>query len=242
MNAENPPHTPHTKEVQIEVAGHKFVADVSGALWWPEHSTLLVADLHLEKGSSFARRGTFLPPYDSRTTLRRLADTMHRRAPSRIILLGDSFHDLDAMHRLPSAERSTLQKLQASCEWLWITGNHDPQIADRLGGKIVTEQIEHGLTLRHEPGPIHTTSEIAGHLHPAARFNRHGRSIRRRCFIATRERLILPAFGAYTGGLNICDPAFSHVFQELGSPEGPCVWMLGENGVYGVVTSELRGD
>ncbi len=229
-------------DVYFNVAEQTFVADVSGALWWPETETLIVADLHLEKGSAYARRGAFLPPYDSRTTLRRLEATMQRRAPKRMILLGDSFHDLDAMHRLPKAEREHVCRLQAQCAWIWITGNHDPAISERLGGDVCEDYAEAGLTLRHEPGPLETTGEIAGHLHPAARIVRHGRSLRRKCFIANDTRVVIPAFGAYTGGLNVCDEAFTKIFLTPGTQNGPRVWMVGENGVYSVAAKDLRGD
>jgi len=218
-----------------------LVADSSGALWWPELETLVVADLHLEKGASYARRGAFLPPYDSRATLRRLADVMARLQPARMVLLGDSFHDVEVMRHLPEEERAMLVRLQENCVWIWVTGNHDPQICDRLGGEVRTEFVLGDLTFRHEPGPVDVVGEVAGHLHPAARIVRHGRSLRRRCLVGNGDRIVLPAFGAYTGGLNVRDTAFDAVFCKRRAPLS-MVWMLGQNDVFGIEARELKGD
>ncbi|MDP3258021.1 MAG: ligase-associated DNA damage response endonuclease PdeM [Bosea sp. (in: a-proteobacteria)] len=184
------------------------VPDRSGALWLPEERTLVVADLHLEKGSSYARRGVFLPPYDSAATLASLAAAVTRHAPARIIALGDSFHDRDAGERFGGAERATLAALQAGRDWIWVTGNHDPQIGGGLGGEVVASLSLAGVTLRHEPDAAEAGFEIAGHLHPAAKLRLRGRALRRRCFALSARRCVLPAMGAYAGGLNLRDEAF----------------------------------
>ncbi len=184
------------------------VPDLSGALWLPDERTLVVADLHLEKGSSYARRGVFLPPYDSAATLAALAAAIARHAPARVIALGDSFHDREAEIRLGAANRATLKQLQAGRNWLWVTGNHDPQISAAMGGDSAATFDLRGVTLRHEPDARETGFEIAGHLHPAAKVRMRGRALRRRCFALSPRRCVMPAMGAYAGGLNLRDAAF----------------------------------
>ncbi|MEL6287534.1 MAG: ligase-associated DNA damage response endonuclease PdeM [Pseudomonadota bacterium] len=223
----------------VPVGDAVFVADRSGALWWPDADTLIVADLHLEKGSSFARRGAFLPPYDSRTTLRLLGDAIDRYAPRAVWLLGDSFHDREGMAALGAEERRTLGSLQRGRTWVWVTGNHDPEIAPWLGGEIVGGFEKAGICFRHEPTGS-GAPEIAGHLHPVAKLIRHGRGLRRRCFVTDGCQLVLPAFGAFTGGLNICDPTFLALFGSETPAVG--VWMLGQDAVYPVSARDLRGD
>lgn len=184
------------------------VPDLSGALWLPHERTLVVADLHLEKGSAYAARGIFLPPYDSQTTLAVLAAAIARLAPRRVIALGDSFHDRDAEIRISAANRATLTALQAGRDWLWVTGNHDPQISRAMGGDTAASIDLQGVTLRHEPDARETGFEIAGHLHPAAKVRMRGRALRRRCFALSSRRCVMPAMGAYAGGLNLRDAAF----------------------------------
>lgn len=222
----------------IAICGKVFEADLSGALYWPAEEALIVADLHLEKGSAFAARGQMLPPYDTRETLHRLAEAVDRTGASAIIALGDSFHDAGAGSRLAEEDRETIRIMQGACEWIWITGNHDPEIAPDLGGHVFPEVTLEGITLRHEPAPGGVTHEIAGHLHPAARLSLHGYSIRRPCFVGNGRRLVMPAFGTYSGGLNILDPAFDSLFGN----DGMAVWMLGQEGLYPVATRLLKED
>jgi hypothetical protein len=196
----------------IEVAGEPALLDMSGALYLPAHETLLVADLHFEKGSSFAaRRGVMLPPYDTRETLDALKDVVARLDPRRVVALGDSFHDVGGPDRLGDEERATLQEVQAGREWVWVTGNHDRTLPETIGGTVVAEMTLGALMLRHEPVPG-ATAEVAGHLHPVGKVVMRGRGVRRRCFLTDGSRLIMPAFGAYAGGLNACDPAFKPLF------------------------------
>ncbi|MCX5580324.1 ligase-associated DNA damage response endonuclease PdeM [Kaistia terrae] len=208
----------------LSVASVRLIPLVEGALWWPDESTLVVADLHLEKGSSFARRGQMLPPYDTIATLKRLAAVMTLLAPARVIALGDSFHDRNGGDRLNGADRATLRAMTASAEWIWIAGNHDPDPPRELGGWATSELSIGPLTFRHEPRPGDQPGEIAGHLHPAARLVGRGRSIRRRCFAGDGKRLILPAFGALAGGLNVLDMAFRPLFDGRAFH----AWMLGD--------------
>jgi DNA ligase-associated metallophosphoesterase len=220
------------------LCGTALVADSSGAIYWPAQATLLVADLHLEKGSAYAARGTMLPPYDTRQTLLRLAEAIDRYEPQRVIALGDSFQDADAAERMTAQDLEALHLLQEGRDWVWIAGNHDARIAAKLGGRVVAELRVAGLTLRHQPAPGSVTHEIAGHMHPAARLSRYGYSIRRPCFVGNGRRIVMPAFGAFTGGLNVLDEAFEPLFGN----GGIAVWMLGHEGLYPVAPRLLSQD
>ena len=221
---------------QIALGGVALTADYSGVLIIDDEQTLVVADLHLEKGTARARHRAFLPPYDTRTTLARLGQAISRLRPKCVIALGDSFHDLGGAARLNADDRSTLHSLQRGRAWLWISGNHDPVLPDELGGDRSAAHASSALTLRHEPTPA-GRHEIAGHLHPCARVARGGHVQRRSCFIASAERLLLPAFGAYTGGLNVLDPTIAQLFRTE-----PATAVLGRSGVYPVAAKQLRGD
>ncbi len=220
------------------VNGAPLIADISGVVLEPETQTLLVADLHFEKGSAFAARGQLLPPYDTRETLRRLSSAIMRLEAKRVFALGDSFHDLGADGRMHDSDASTLATLVSSVEdWLWIEGNHDPEPPARFGGRTAAQATLGPLTLRHEPVEGPAPGEVAGHLHPCARISVRGRGLRRRCFATDGSRLVLPAFGAFTGGLNVCDPAWRGVFATR-----PTAWMLGDGGVFPISGPRLRGD
>lgn len=223
---------------QINVCGKAFTADPSGALHWPQEDTLVVADLHLEKGSAAAMRGSMLPPYDTRATLDRLHVVIDRLDPARVIALGDSFHDIGAPDRLAEEDLDRLNVLQENREWYWITGNHDPEIPKNLNGRVCPAVTLDGIRFRHEPVEDLAGHEIAGHLHPAARLVRRGAAVRRKCFVSNGDRLVLPAFGAYTGGLNVLDDAFAPLF---GTGEF-LVWMLGRDGVFPVSRRQLLDD
>ncbi|MDB5654469.1 MAG: pdeM [Tardiphaga sp.] len=198
----------------VHIAGVTLHADLSGALYWEEQRLLVVSDLHLEKGSSYATRGVLLPPYDTIATLGRLGAVIARHDPRTVIALGDSFHDRSAHDRLSPSNRDLLGTLQLRRDWIWIAGNHDPELSSDLGGTIAAEVAIGPISFRHEP--TGAAGEIAGHLHPKARVASRGRSVERRCFASDGMRAIMPAFGAYTGGLNIRDAAFAKIFQTLG--------------------------
>lgn len=210
----------------LRVAGVPVAAQPCGALWLAHSGTLIVSDLHLEKGSSYARSGQLLPPYDTRATLTKLAATMARLKPKRVVSLGDSFHDLGGPQRMEAADRAALRALVEATAWVWIEGNHDPEIPAALGGVARDELIADGLTLRHEPVIGASTGEVAGHLHPCAIVAGQGRAVRARCFATDGMRLVMPAYGAYTGGLNIRDAAFEAIF-----PNGALALMIGRERV-----------
>jgi DNA ligase-associated metallophosphoesterase len=194
----------------VAISNTTFIADPAGALYWPEQHLLCVADLHLEKGSSFARRGVLLPPYDTVATLRNFEMLIARYAPRLVVALGDSFHDGSAAARVSADNRNMLTALQRGRDWLWIAGNHDPDPAPAVGGSFAPALALGGLVFRHVPSG--EAGEIAGHLHPCARINWRGHAIVRRCFAADAVHMVMPAFGAYTGGLNIRDRAFANIF------------------------------
>ncbi len=226
------------RDQPVSLCGKAFRAHMTGALYWPSEKALIVSDLHLEKGSHFAARGQMLPPYDTRETLRRLAEVIDYYDAATIVALGDSLHDAAAAERIDAADLETLRILQEDREWIWVTGNHDPEIATALGGHVLDSLTVEGIALRHEPTTGAITHEIAGHFHPAARLVLHGTALRRPCFVSNGLRLIMPAFGAFTGGLNILDIAFEPLFGH----DGMAVWMLGQEGLYPVATRLLRDD
>lgn len=199
----------------LSVNGASLLCDPEGVLFWPERETLVVSDLHLEKGSAFAVRGQFLPPYDTAATLARLDTTLRRLRPRRVICLGDSFHDPDAPARLSDGDGATIRALTAAHDWIWICGNHDPAPPEAWGGRAEQEVVLGGLRFRHEPSDRGTgTGEICGHFHPKATVMTRAKRISGRCFVTDGRRLILPAFGAYTGGLNVLDPAIAGLFKK----------------------------
>jgi DNA ligase-associated metallophosphoesterase len=208
----------------------------SGALWLEGERTLVCADLHLEKGSAYAARGQLLPPYDTRETLRRLAADAALLNPARIVLLGDTLHDIEAHGRIGDSDAESLGQLAHGRTLLWVVGNHDPEGPGGLPGETAEELEVLGLVLRHEPRGGEQPGEVAGHLHPCARVVGQSRSVRRRCFVTDGERLVLPAYGAYAGGLSIRDEAFAGLFARP-----PLVGAIGSARVHAVAFARVRG-
>jgi DNA ligase-associated metallophosphoesterase len=219
----------------IGVMGVVLEAMPEGVLWWEDEKLLIVADLHLEKGSSFARRGQLLPPYDTGETLARLFPAIERLRPATVVALGDSFHDDGGAGRMSSQDRAALALLQRGRNWIWIAGNHDAAAPAGLAGDHMNSLTVGRLTFRHEPSAMPVAGEIAGHLHPAACVAGRGRTVRRRCFVGDGERLVLPAFGAYAGGLNVLDRAFASLFNRSFR-----AFVLGKDRVYAVLQAGLR--
>lgn len=199
--------------VPFSFGGHELLALPQGALFWPARRALLVADLHLEKASWFARFGQLLPPYDSLATLSGLEAVVAATGAAEVWCLGDSFHDSRGCERLPAQAQAILRGLTAATRWTWITGNHDAQLPDHCGGAIVSEALVDGLVLRHEADRCETRPELSGHFHPKLRLKVRGKAVARRCFVATASKLILPAFGSLTGGL---DPDHPEIVRAVG--------------------------
>jgi DNA ligase-associated metallophosphoesterase len=222
----------------LQVAGVALMADCAGALYWPEEGALIVADLHFEKGSSFAAHHVFLPPYDTAATLAELGRLIERYAPRAVIALGDSFHDDGGPARLALADRAALTALQRGRDWFWIAGNHDPDPKHGVGGCSAAALAVGALTFRHEPMEDAPEGEIAGHLHPVARVSRFGRTVSRRCFVSDGRRAVVPAFGAFTGGLNIRHHLFADLFGTLAFT----AHMLGDSRLYAIPASRCLPD
>lgn len=205
--------------VPFVFAGHALHPLAEGALWWPAARAVLVADLHLEKASHFARQGAMLPPYDSEETLARIESVVSQTGAARLFCLGDSFHDCGGPARLGDAACARLTRLIAALDWTWITGNHDPGVG-AVGGRVVVEARIDGITLRHEADRTDRAPEISGHWHPKLAVTARGRRVSRRCFVATPSKIVLPAFGALTGGLDAHHPA---LLAAVGRPAAALV-------------------
>ena len=232
----NPEPEPPPVHAMIRLLDHELWPLAEGALWWPTRKTLIVSDLHLEKGSAFARSGQHLPPYDTRTTLKLLQTLMQRYKPETVISLGDSFHDVNAYTRLSAEDIADIRSLTSQTDWVWVEGNHDPIPPADLGGRGLFELQLGRLTFRHEP--TGGRGEVAGHLHPCARLaGRGGKLVRRRCFVTDGNSLVLPAMGAFTGGLNVLDPAYKSL-----SRKSMQVFMTGQSRVFAVPMTHLIAD
>jgi uncharacterized protein len=218
-----------------DFGGASFTPLISGGLWWPAQSALLVADLHLEKASFFASHGQMLPPYDSRATFDRLSEDMAQLRPARVYCLGDSFHDPGSFARLHEESRLALRRLTRAVEWHWIVGNHDPAIADDLGGSSSEVQQVEAFILRHEAKVGEGGFELSGHYHPKLRLQQRGRLLARRCFVRGARKLILPSYGAFTGGLDVTDPAFAALDD---GPQDALV--VGKQGLMRFAIGQLR--
>lgn len=218
-----------SETVRISLGGLELIPDLSGALYVPDFGTLLVADLHLEKASNIARRGLHLPPYDTRASLTQLSRALDACGARRVIFVGDSFHDDEAVARIDAADLAALQAMTARIDTIWITGNHDPNPPAEAGGRIVSEVNLGPLLLRHEPTiAAEGRFEVAGHLHPAASVSQRGRRIRCKCFIGNERQLVMPAFGSFTGSLGVSADPFRQIFGAADFH----VWMLGTRQVY----------
>ena len=219
----------------LHLAGERLMLDPSGVLVWPARHLLLVSDLHLEKGSAFARRGMLVPPLDTRLTLDRLLAQVRAWQPRTVIALGDSFHDSAGSARLPAADAARIAALAASVDLVWVLGNHDPLPPAGLGGRAVADYADGPLTFRHRaiPGAV---GEVSGHYHPKALVPARGAAVSRPCFVADARRLVMPAFGTYTGGLDVGDPAIAGLF-----PRGGRAFLLGRDRLYSFALSGLGG-
>ncbi|MET3601371.1 ligase-associated DNA damage response endonuclease PdeM [Martelella mangrovi] len=217
-------------------AGHAVMFDCSGAAFFPGLSLLVVSDLHLERGAAHARRGFFLPPYDTGRTLSALSAVIARYRPACVVSLGDNFHDRTGAREMARDHRESLSALAESCDWVWINGNHDPDGVAGLPGRVFDEWRFEGLNFRHEPAQT-GAAEICGHLHPSATLRRPGKSVRRPCFARDENRLMLPAFATTRGGLDLRHAAFRGLFDR----NALTVHMLGPERVYALPFAALSG-
>ena len=221
--------------MHLELHGQTLELDPAGAVFWPRYAMLVVADLHLEKGGAMARRGSLLPPYDSHATLARLEALVARLRPDTVVSLGDGFHDRRGGSELSPALFDRPSALTRERRWVWVAGNHDPVVPLALGGATVPELAVGGLVLRH--APTGAPGELAGHLHPKARLHTRRRNLACRCFVADADRLLLPALGSFTGGLNVLDPAIQRFF-----PTGFHAYLLGDARVFRFPHSVLAAE
>jgi DNA ligase-associated metallophosphoesterase len=219
----------------VHIAGERLMLDPGGVLHWPARRLMCVADLHLEKGSAFAARGRLLPPWDTRETLARLVPLLRLYRPRRLVFLGDSFHDDGGPARLAPSDRAALVQALAGIEAVWVAGNHDPSPPAGLPGLALAELAEGPLTFRHVPAP-RTKGEVAGHLHPKAAAPTRAGGVVRPCFVSDGMRLLMPAFGAFTGGLDVADPAVASLF-----PRGGRAFLLGPQRLYAFPLAPRRG-
>lgn len=210
----------------LHLAGERLMLDPAGALVWPARRLLAVADMHFEKGSAAASRGSLLPPFDTRVTLERLATLLRRHAPRMVVALGDSFHDAGGAGRLAAADAAVLAAMTAAADFVWVLGNHDPTPPEGIGGTSVPEWRAGPLVFRHQ-AVVGAMGEISGHFHPKAQVAVSGALVSRPCFLADARRLLLPALGAYTGGLDVRAPAIARLF-----PRGGRVFLLGRERLF----------
>lgn len=224
------------QKLSLRLQGHDLVPLPEGALWWPAQKTLIVSDLHLEKGVSYARGGQYLPPYDTQSTLDRVVRLIRSFQPARLISLGDSFHTPTSASHLDATCQGIIRDLTDQLEWVWIEGNHDPDPPAHLGGVCLRELRLGRLVFRHEP--TGEAGEVAGHLHPCARVSgRGGKAVRRRCFVTNGDALVMPAMGAFTGGLNVLDAAYMPVLGQRRQ-----AFMMGADRVYAISPDRLIED
>lgn len=216
-----------SKQKEIALGRQRFAVRASGAVWWVAERLLAFTDLHLEKGTSYAAHGKLLPPYDTRDTLLRMAAEIERLDPATVVCLGDSFHDLGAWARMHEDDAALLAALAHKRRWIWIAGNHDAELPPALPGTAVVEFERRGIVLRHRADGGTPPGEISGHFHPKISVRASGKTVVRRAFIEDGRRLVLPAFGAYTGGLDADDDALRPLF-----PRGYRAHVLGRTGLY----------
>jgi len=221
---------------RLSFGGLELAVDALGGLWVESERALIVSDLHLEKGSSFARRGSLIPPYDTSATLATLTAMIARWSPRRVIALGDSFHDVGGAARLSARDLSALSALQAGRDWLWIAGNHDPSPPPGLSGDAAAETVLGAVALRHEPSLRDARPQIAGHLHPCVVVRGGARGVRRRCFAMDGRSLVMPALGAYSGGLDL----FHHAFRGLFDHASLIAHVMGDGGLFSFPAAALR--
>jgi DNA ligase-associated metallophosphoesterase len=219
----------------IHFRDERLMLDPAGAAFWPAKRVLIVADLHFEKSSSLAARGALLPPYDTKATLERLNRLVRLYRPAKVIALGDSFHDREAVGRLAKDDRAKIEAMAREAQFIWIAGNHDAA-PNGLPGVSLALYREGPFTFRHQAAPQLGVREIeiSGHFHPKASIDARAKRVSRPCFVSGQNRLMLPAFGAYAGGLDVRDPAIARLF-----PHGLRVFLLGQDQLFSFALEQL---
>ncbi|MBU6449381.1 MAG: ligase-associated DNA damage response endonuclease PdeM [Rhodospirillales bacterium] len=219
----------------IHFRNERLMLDPSGAAFWPARRVLIVADLHFEKSTAFAAQGALLPPYDTRAALERLTRLVRLYRPAKLVALGDSFHDCRGPARLAKDDRARIEAMARETQIIWVAGNHDAAPHD-LPGQCVAEHREGPFVFRHEAAARlgMRDIEISGHFHPKASIDSRAKRISRPCFVTDPARLILPAFGSFTGGLDVRDPAIARLF-----PRGLRVFLLGQEQLYSFALEQL---
>lgn len=219
----------------LHFMGERLTLDPLGAVWWPDAGLLAVADLHFEKGSAAAARGQLVPPWDTRLTLDRLALLLRRWQPQTVVALGDSFHDARGAARMVPSDAARLRAMTEAASWVWVLGNHDPHPPAGLQGTAVQVWAHGPLTFRHEARPG-TAGELCGHHHPKAAVATRAGVLTRPCFVTDPRRIMLPAMGAYTGGLDVSHPAIARLF-----PRGGRAFLQGSERLFSFTLAQLRG-
>jgi DNA ligase-associated metallophosphoesterase len=219
----------------IHFRDERLMLDPAGAVFWPAKRVLIVADLHFEKSSAAARNGALLPPYDTKATLERLSRLVRLYRPAKVVALGDSFHDAGGPARLAKDDRERIEAIAREAPFIWIAGNHDAA-PNGLPGSCVAVHREGPFTFRHEAAPMlgPREIEISGHFHPKASIEARAKRVSRPCFVSDAQRLMLPAFGAYAGGLDVRDPAIARLF-----PRGLRVFLLGQDQLFSFALEQL---
>lgn len=226
-----------SKAIIIRLGGAELVPHLSGGLYWPDEKTLIVSDLHLEHGASLARRGLHVPPFDTRATVSELKALIAETGAARLLLLGDSFHAADAHDEIGEEDRASLRAITSTIETIWISGNHDPEPPKDLGGAAAESFTIGSFLLRHVPASVpQGCCEISGHLHPGASVVQRGHRNHGKCFVGDQRRLIMPAFGTYTGALSVASRAFDGLFDE---PEAN-VYVLGRSAIHRLPLTRVR--
>ncbi len=218
----------------LHFMGERLMLDPLGAVFWPAAGLLAVADLHLEKGSASARQGRLVPPWDTKVTLERLALLMRRWKPTRVVALGDSFHDAQGSHRMMAGDAARLTALTNQAEFIWVLGNHDPA-PPAAAGRVTDLWVEGPFTFRHE-ALRGAAGELCGHHHPKASIVTRAGTVTRPCFVVDRHRLMLPAIGAYTGGLDVQHPAIAGLFSRHGR-----AFLLGQERLFSFTMAQVAG-
>lgn len=217
----------------VHFMGERLLLDPLGAVVWPDAGLLAVADLHLEKGSACAARGNLVPPWDTRITLDRLGLLLRRWRPRTVVALGDSFHDARGSLRMGPGDAARLRGFTEAAEFVWVLGNHDPTPPCGLGGVAVDVWTTGPLVFRHQAQPG-ASGELCGHHHPKASIATRAGTVTRPCFVVDARRLMLPALGAYTGGLDLTHPAIAGLF-----PRGGRTFLLGQDRLFSFTLAQV---